>query len=191
MVDEVGSERAGEAFLRGSQASKAGHLLAIPLSIALSSLGIRIPILLTLMGIGFFYGLYSEGLDRLWVAHLLESFNPPLVEAVGPVVWFGSIKGILSLASLLTTEVVRRRVDVERSAPAGRILMLNGGLIALLLAVFGIARVFWVALVLYCLVGALRSIIHPLYSTWFNLRIDDAKVRATMLSVVSQVDAIG
>lgn len=37
----------------------------------------------------------------------------------------------------------------------------------------------------------MRSIITPLYAAWFNLRIDDPRVRATMFSVSSQVDAIG
>ena len=44
--DETGEERAGEAFLRGSQAGQAGGLIAIPISIALGSVTVRLPILL-------------------------------------------------------------------------------------------------------------------------------------------------
>jgi DHA3 family tetracycline resistance protein-like MFS transporter len=130
IVDETGEERAGEAFLRGSQAGQAGALIAIPISIALGSVTVRLPILLggglmillaaflaltmteegftptppegrtiwammlktvrdargmvrrqrlllALLGIGLFYGLYSEGFDRLWTPHLLESFALP------------------------------------------------------------------------------------------------------------------
>jgi DHA3 family tetracycline resistance protein-like MFS transporter len=37
----------------------------------------------------------------------------------------------------------------------------------------------------------MRSIRWPLASTWFNQRIDDPQVRATMFSVRGQVHAVG
>ena len=46
IVDETSEDRAGEAFLRGSQAGQAGGLIAIPISIALGSVTVRLPILL-------------------------------------------------------------------------------------------------------------------------------------------------
>jgi DHA3 family tetracycline resistance protein-like MFS transporter len=46
IVHETGEERAGEAFLRGSQAAQASGLIAIPISIALGSVTVRLPILL-------------------------------------------------------------------------------------------------------------------------------------------------
>ena len=39
IADELGEERAGDAYLRGSQAGRVGALVAIPLSVALGSLG--------------------------------------------------------------------------------------------------------------------------------------------------------
>ena len=32
----------------------------------------RRPVLLTIMGVGLFYGLYSEGYDRLWLKHIVD-----------------------------------------------------------------------------------------------------------------------
>ena len=61
----------------------------------------------------------------------------------------------------------------------------------LALAGFGLTRSFWVAVVLYWAVGVMRGIHGPLSSTWFNHRIDDPQVRATMFSVRGQVDAVG
>jgi DHA3 family tetracycline resistance protein-like MFS transporter len=48
-----------------------------------------------------------------------------------------------------------------------------------------------VAVLLYWLVNVLRGVTYPLQAAWFNLRIDDSQVRATLFSVGSQVDAIG
>mgnify|MGYP006285799433 CR=1 FL=1 len=151
----------------------------------------RQPLLLTVLGIGWFYGLYSEGLDRLWTPHLLENFSAPLVEGLDPVIWLGALRGILLIICLIATEVARRRVDVSRSAPLARALMGNAGGIVLALASFGLARSFWLALILYGAVGTLRSVRQPLHAAWFNQRIDDPQVRATMFSVSGQVDAIG
>lgn len=244
VADEIGEERAGEAFMRGSQAGHMGGLLAIPISVVLGQVNValpivlggglmmllalfltlamteegftpisagerttwrlmlktvadarqvvgRQPILVTLLGIGLFFGLYSEGFDRLWTAHLLENFTTPWAGAVEPVVWFGVIRAVSSVASLAAMEVARRRVDTGRSVPIARVLMVNAGLIVITLAGFGLTKIFWVAVVLYWLIGTLRSIAGPLHTAWFNLRIDDSQVRATMFSVGSQVDAIG
>ena len=245
IVDEVGTDRAADAFLRGSQAAQIGGLLAIPAGVAMGSIALTLPIvtggglmillavflaltmteegfapappeerttwammlktvqdarrlvrrqpvLMVLLGIGLFFGLYSEGFDRLWTAHVLESFSlPPMIDGMEPVVWFGVINAVLSLSCLAATEIARRRVDTDRSASLARVLMWNAGLIVLALAGFGLTRVFWIALVLYWLIGVLRSINGPLYQIWFNQGIDDPQVRATMFSVTSQVDAVG
>ncbi len=242
--DEVGQERAGQAFLRGSQAGRVGALIAIPAGVALGSARLALPIVLgggslillagflaltmteegfapappeerttwgmmvrtvedaralvrrrpvflTLLGISLFYGLYSEGLDRLWTPHLLDNFTVPLLEPVDPVVWFGVIRGVAALIGIAAVEIVRKRVDVERSAPIARVLMGLALLVAVALAGFALVRNFWVAVVLFWMIGALRTVSGPLYNTWFNRRIDDPQVRATMFSVTGQANAIG
>jgi len=37
------------------------------------------PRLMNIVFIGLFYGLYSEGFDRLWVKHLLDNFELPIL----------------------------------------------------------------------------------------------------------------
>jgi DHA3 family tetracycline resistance protein-like MFS transporter len=242
IADELGEDRAGEAFLRGSQAGTLGGLVAIPLSVAVGTLSIRLPILiggglliglalflaltmteegfsptppeerttwglmlktvgdarqivrrqpvlLVLLAIGFFYGLYSEGVDRLWTPHLLDNFNAPF--AVEPVIWFGVLQAVAALLSLAATEFARRRVDVNRPAALARVLMVLAGLIVAALAGFGLVRSFWIAVGLYWLIDTLRSVTSPLQTAWLNQRIDDPQVRATIFSVSGQVDAIG
>ena len=244
IADELGAEDAGFAFLRGAQAGQIGSLAAIPISIALGSIAIalpivtggglfvllaaflalampeegftpspagdrttsammrktvrdarqltrRHPILRALLVIGLFYGLYSEGFDRLWTAHVLENAMLPWLQSADPVVWMGIVRGLGLVVCLAATEVTRRRVDITRPAILGRVLMLNAGLIVVALASFGLARTFWLGIILYWLIGVLRSIHRPLYDAWYNQRIDDPQVRATMFSVTSQVDAIG
>ena len=242
IADEVGEDRAGDAFMRGSQAGTVGGLVAIPFSVAVGTLSVRLPILiggglliglalflaltmteagfspappearttwglmlktvvnarqltrrqpvlLVLLAIGFFYGLYSEGFDRLWTPHLLDNFDAPL--AVEPVVWFGALRAVAALLSLAATEFARRRVDVNHPAALARVLMALASLIVVALVGFGLARSFWIAIGLYWLIGTLRGVTYPLLTAWLNQRIDDPQVRATIFSVSGQVDAIG
>jgi DHA3 family tetracycline resistance protein-like MFS transporter len=69
--------------------------------------------------------------------------------------------------------------------------MLDAGAIVVALAGFALTKSFLFAVAMYCVIGALRAIVDPLYTTWFNQRIDDSQVRATMFSVTSQTNAIG
>lgn len=43
----------------------------------------------------------------------------------------------------------------------------------------------------YLAVSACRGLIGPLQSAWINSTIDDSSVRATVLSIVNQADAVG
>ena len=244
IADEIGSEKAGDAYVRSSQWGNAGALLAIPFGVAIGNVQItlpiliggaaliglgvmllllmketgftpapaenrstykqmantviqardlvrRQPILLTLLGIGFFYGLYSEGLDRLWTPHLLENFTFPFEGTLTLVTWFGVISAVGRLMGILGTGLVRQRVDLQLANKIGNLSRFASLAIIVCLLGFGITSVFWLALIFYWLITMLRSIQYPLHTTWVNLKIDDPQVRATMLSVNSQTDAIG
>jgi DHA3 family tetracycline resistance protein-like MFS transporter len=151
----------------------------------------RQPVLLALLGIGLFYGLYSEGLDRLWTPHLLESYPAPWGGSLPPVVWLGGLRGVVAVAGLGAMELARRRLVKRSSRTLGRLLMANSALIMGGVALLGLAPALWVAMLAYGLVATLRGVAAPLQQAWYNRRIDDAQVRATLFSVTSQVDALG
>ncbi len=151
----------------------------------------RRPVLLALLGIDLFFGMYSEGFDRLWTPHLLHDFAGPWGVEAEPVVWFGVIRAVALLLSLMGTEAVRRRVDVASAPVLARVLAANTALMVAALAGFGLAGNFWVGLALYWAFGALRAVRVPLHDAWFNGLIDSPPVRATLFSASSQVDAIG
>jgi predicted MFS family arabinose efflux permease len=64
-------------------------------------------------------------------------------------------------------------------------LVLFSGLIG-----FALAGNLVIALVFVLLIGVTREVIYPFYTTWVNHRIP-ANVRATVLSLSSQMDAVG
>lgn len=50
------------------------------------------PRLMTILGIGLLYGLYSEGFDRLWVKHVIDHFDLPVIFGQTDVALFGLLR---------------------------------------------------------------------------------------------------
>jgi DHA3 family tetracycline resistance protein-like MFS transporter len=150
----------------------------------------RRPVLLTILAITFVVGAFSEGYDRLWTAHILENFTLPQIADFEPVVWFGVI-GLVSLAIGATvTEFVRRRVQTSSHASIARVLFRINGLLIGAVVVFALSHNFLLALIAYWTIGPLRGVYYPLQTAWINQGIDP-RVRATVLSITAQTDALG
>jgi DHA3 family tetracycline resistance protein-like MFS transporter len=65
------------------------------------------PALVIVLFSSLFYGMFSEGADRLWRAHLLENFTLPALGSLDPIVWFGIINAVGMGLAILSTEVAR------------------------------------------------------------------------------------
>lgn len=150
----------------------------------------RSPLLVLVIGIAALWGASSESFDRLWEAHLLTEIGLPDVGA-GVVVWFG----ILGVASMVVSLLVSTRLigRLEQLDDAGMARVLLGFTVGLLasLVLFALAFGFWVAAIAYLAVRFVRSMVNPLYMTWLNRQIHDSSVRATVLSIMGQGDAVG
>ncbi len=150
----------------------------------------RRPALVTILGIGLFYGLYSEGYDRLWTKLVLDNIAFPAVGNFQPVVWFGLVSGVGTVLAIGAVEVVRRRVDTNNPRSAALALLATTLTIIAGLALFAWSRTFALAAALIWIISMARSVAGPVYEAWVNHRLD-SQVRATVLSMSAQVDAIG
>jgi DHA3 family tetracycline resistance protein-like MFS transporter len=148
------------------------------------------PLLVTILGIALVYGLYSEALDRLWEAHILDNFTLPVIGNMNMVVWFGFINATIMIIVIGTTELVRRRAGKLDYRNTVRLLALFSAVVSAGLVLFGLASSFMVALLSYGMVSIVRRTMAPLYSAWINRGIP-SQVRATVLSTYGQMDAIG
>jgi len=148
------------------------------------------PALLSILGVGLFYGLYSEGFDRLWVKHLLDRFGVPGIFANNPVAFFSLLSAASALVSIVAVRLVEKRLDPQQPGAVGRLMLGITAGIAAGLAAFAWAPRLGLALFVYLLIAALRNLAGPLTDVWVNRRLDP-DVRATILSMSSQVDSIG
>lgn len=148
------------------------------------------PTLRTVLIIGLFYGLYSEGFDRLWTKHILDNFSLPGIFSQDPVIMIGSIRAIGMLLAVGGTELARRRVHTDNNNSIIRTLILITGLLLISLLIFARTNRLAMALIAFWLIYISRNVIWPLYTTWINLWVD-SRVRATVHSMSGQIDAIG
>jgi DHA3 family tetracycline resistance protein-like MFS transporter len=148
------------------------------------------PRLLTILGVGLFFGLYSEGFDRLWVKHLLDTFELPVLFGSNQVAFFGLLRFAGSILTILAVRFVEKRVDSGSSLAIGRAMMLVTGLITVAMVGFAVSPLLPLTLGLYLVIDVLRDIRNPLNMAWINTRLD-SKTRATVHSMAGQVDAFG
>ena len=85
---------------------------------------------------------------------------------------------------------MRRRLDTQSGTNIARVMLVTSAILVTSLIGFGLTSSFVPALLLIWIIAIVRSLNDPLYTTWVNQRLDSS-VRATVLSMSSQMDAIG
>lgn len=148
------------------------------------------PRLMSIVGVGLFYGIYSEGFDRLWVKHLLDTFSLPILFGSNQVGFFAVLRAAGTLLTILAVHVVEKRVDSTSPIAIGRAMLVVTGLISVAMLGFALSPLLLLSLALYLIIDALRDVRIPLQTAWVNQKLD-SKVRATVHSMFGQVDAIG
>ena len=148
------------------------------------------PRLMSIVGVGLFYGIYSEGFDRLWVKHLLDQFSLPILFGNNQVAFFAVLRAAGALLTILAVHVVEKRVDSTNPIAIGRAMFVVTALISVAMLGFALSPLLFLSLALYLVLDALRDVRIPLQTAWVNQKLD-SKVRATVHSMFGQVDAIG
>jgi MFS transporter, DHA3 family, tetracycline resistance protein len=148
------------------------------------------PALLAILGIAAFAGMWSEGFDRLWEAHFLE-IGLPRLGGLDPIVWFGIFAAGTTLLAIVVAQPLGRRIEHAGQRTMVRALFwIDLALLVGALA-FALAGAFWVAVVAYFATRLLRNVAEPIFGVWLNRSVDDSRVRATVLSITNQADAVG
>lgn len=148
------------------------------------------PRLVNIVFIALFYGLYSEGFDRLGVKLLLDNFRLPHIFGSNQVAFFVTLEVIGTFLYMFVIRQVEKRIDTSSSSAIGRAMFLVTGLITIAMIGFAISPLLALAVISMLSVNILRGISGPLQATWINQKLD-SRVRATIHSMFGQVDAIG
>lgn len=148
------------------------------------------PQLMRILAVGLFFGLFSEAWDRLWQAHLIRNFNIEAAFGV-PTIWiFGMMNVLLMLLGFTGLEIMRRRLDTTDPVKLTRVVLWLTAVMVIGIVGYGLAPALGIALALWFAFTVARDLIGAPLDTWTNQHID-SNVRATVLSMRSQTDAIG
>lgn len=148
------------------------------------------PRLVNLVFIALFYGVYSEGFDRLTVKLLLDHFDLPVWFGSNQVAFFAALSAIGTVLSIFAIRFVERRVNTSDPAAIGRALLIITGSITVAMIAFAVSPLLALAVAAMIAVDLLRNVSEPLQATWINQKLDP-ETRATVYSMFGQVDAIG
>ncbi len=243
IADEVGVDKVGPVYIRGTQYYHLGSLLGIPLSVLFGKMSLNLPflvggglfmtygiflmifmpenefspaasdsrqtwqtmkgtlnqginlirsqsVLMLFLAIALFTGLYSEGYDRLGEAHFLANFTFPLPKVIDTVTWFGIMRLGTLLLTIAISEIILRKITANARLKFTHMLQIIYGIIVACLLIFARTEQFYIAVAAVWVLNTARAVSYPLNITWLNQRID-SQVRATVLSMTSQVDALG
>jgi MFS transporter, DHA3 family, tetracycline resistance protein len=172
------------------------HRLSAPRELAsTASTAVRFvraqPVLLLLIAATVVAGASSEAFDRLWEAHFIRDVGLPHVGSLDPIVWFGLFGIWISVIGLVISSLVIKRFENSSSPLLARSLLWLTTVLTVALVAFGLARSLAFALCALLVAQAARSLIAPVYMAWLNRQITDSSVRATVISIAGQADAIG
>lgn len=164
---------------------KMGHTL-------LTSLGIikNNKIILLLLSITLFYGLSSEGYDRLATAHFLKDTTLPTIGNLQPVTWFGIFGIVGMILSAIVMQFIIKKLEKNNKIQSFGILITTNMFYILTMIVFALTKDFSLMLMAYLSTNMLRTINDPIFNSWLNSHIEDS-ARATVLSTNGQLNALG
>ncbi len=148
------------------------------------------PVLLAVLGVGFIYGLFSEGWDRLWVKYLVDTFGIPQLFGLNEVAFLGLLRAGGMVISIVVSRQFEKRIDNNHAPSIARVMLWLTGLLAVGIFAFAFSPALAVSVVAVWLVNTSRNVLGPLYNAWVNQRLD-SQTRATVISMSGQVDAIG
>ncbi|MCY3946222.1 MAG: MFS transporter [Anaerolineaceae bacterium] len=152
----------------------------------------RRPVLRLVLLVELIAGLYSEGYERLWQKHILDSFTLPTVGGLQlqPVAWFGLYQLVASVGVIGLTELLGRRVRLTRQGPVMRALLLLNLAIVAGIAVFSLTDSLALAALALLVLTATRAAAIPVSNAWLN-QSAEPEIRATLFSLHGQVNSIG
>lgn len=146
--------------------------------------------LLVILTALFLMGAASEGLDRLWEAHLYRDYTLPALGGLSRLYWFALVAGVGTALSVGALSFARRYVERESDRALATTSVLMTLLVAVGCAVFGLADGLWLAIGAYWVVRIGRNVIDPTLTVW-TVRHTEPAVRATVLSIHGQSHSIG
>lgn len=155
--------------------------------------GLRIvrwnPVLLAVLSISVFTGIFSAGFDQLWQYYLLHTFTFPALGKLTSITWFSLIEACIAVTNFCGTEIARRSVNTNSHRGVAVALCVVDALSVVSVVGFALAGQFFLALAAFLLFTTVFGPRIPLEQIWMNQNLTST-TRATVFSLRGQVNSI-
>jgi DHA3 family tetracycline resistance protein-like MFS transporter len=140
--------------------------------------------------VALFYGMATEGWDRLSSLHVLTGVGLDPTADPRTLITLGFFEAVGLVVGLGMLTYVRHRLHLEGHAHVARLLAaLDVAMFAAAVA-FALSGQVWLALLTSWLVEGLRSAREPIFTAWVNQGLN-TETRATVNSFATQLHAVG
>lgn len=150
---------------------------------------VRSPLLMVIVFVTLFSGAASEGYDRLWEIHLIQEIGFPN-GMFSMAVWFGLISAASVVLGMLAVGFTEKKLDMSRDRTVSAAMFVLTFIRIVGILSLALATDFVWALASVLAVSVVVTVSEPIYATWLNMNLRSEN-RATVLSMVSQSDALG
>jgi MFS transporter, DHA3 family, tetracycline resistance protein len=149
----------------------------------------RRSVLLTILGVAAFSGIFGAGFNQLWNYYLIHSFVFPALGGLTSVTWFSVIEVGIVITNFCGISLVDRFIDTNSRRAVVVALFVIDSLSVMSVIGFALAGQFALALILFFLFTTASGPNSSLGQVWMNQHLDSS-VRATLLSLREQVNAL-
>ena len=143
-----------------------------------------------LLGSAFADGFYKFSRASILHDFSLPTITLPLLGKLKDNFWIGSLEILQGLFCLVGTEVVRRKIQLNKQSSSARTLFVIYSLMAVALLIFVLSDQFVFALATWVMINGFQNVGKPIINTWLNQNIPSSN-RATVISMSSQTGMVG
>jgi MFS transporter, DHA3 family, tetracycline resistance protein len=149
------------------------------------------PLLLIIVAIELVGGMGAEAFDRLKEAHFIRDVGLPSVGHFEPIVWFAAFSLVSMIFGFFVLGRLRRRFERVGTAGIAGLLLAVTAFVIVAQLVFALTGSASIAVASLLSIFVVRGVVGTLSTIWVSQQITDSSVRATVLSMTGQADAVG
>src|SRR6266540_1341506 len=192
ITDEVGANKVGAIFLRGARVGQVGAVVGLALQVAIGTLSLRAGVMaggaITIAcGLACIFLMPETGFRR----RPREERASALAELRKTAVTGGRFAWAQPIIMLLISVEIFMGMSSEAFDRLKEALFAFTLMEMVTMLVFALTGSTWLAIAALLGVFVARDLAEPLYTTWLNEQITDSSVRATVISISGQANAIG
>lgn len=140
--------------------------------------------------IALIVGIYSEGFDRLWISHIMNSIEGALSEK-NMIFLVGGLQFATSVVTIIVFQFLNRMSEKIDFTSLYRVLRLSYFILIIALIGFAFSTNLIGFIIFFLIIQVIRYVTSTFETIWLNQLITDSSKRATFFSFKGQVDAIG